>query len=212
MGAEAQKATCAPCLAEAVPAFAPALARSAEPIYALVPWGGDTKGREAMIPESTLKRLKDSDPIKRCKAMDSVAKKAHPDAVACLIEKLGDTAGAVRVHARRLLKQVTKVDLGASRSEWTRWWQMYASRACRVCGRWLFAHKLYYAVKTDITAEPREIVLNEEDLAKDHQAEIDRLCRELCATYKEEAQDEVWVRLEYFLCTACKKKFVREMR
>jgi len=63
-----------------------------------------------------------------------------------------------------------------------------------------------------VTAEPREVILSEEDLGEDHRAQMEELCRKLARTDPQEIEDEVWVRLDYFLCVGCKKKHVRAVR
>lgn len=87
-----------------------------------------------------------------------------------------------------------------------------AARRCRSCGVALQGRKLYYRVKTQITCEPNELVFTEEDLARDHASEMERINREAEGRDPREFEDEVFVLLDYFLCVECKERFVKEVR
>ena len=165
-----------------------------------------------MLDEKLIMRLHASDPAERKKALDEVAADRDPDHLACLIEAVADTAATVRAHARKLLKKITGRDYGLSREGWSGWWREYAHLTCQTCKKRLYDHKLYYRVKADVTSEPREVVITDEDLAGDTQAKLDRLCEEMKSTPAEDLEDEVWVRVEYYLCTACKKKYVKSTK
>lgn len=162
-----------------------------------------------MIDEKLIMRLHSSDAAERKKALDEVAKERDPDHLACLIEAVADQAPAVRAHARKHLKKITGRDYGQSREGWSEWWREYAHLACQSCKRRLYDQKLYYRVKADVTSEPREVVITDEDLAGDAQAKLNALCEEMKSMPAEDLAEEVWVRVEYYLCTACKKKYVK---
>jgi len=165
-----------------------------------------------MIPEELIVRLKSPDASVRKKALDEVASDPDPDNLACLIEGIADPATSVRQHARRLLKKLTKRDYGLTRDGWAGWWRTYANLSCQTCRRRLFDQKLYYRVKADVTSEPREVVITDEDLTGDTQAKLDALCEEMRSMPAEDLADEVWVRVEYYLCTACKRAYVKAAR
>ena len=165
-----------------------------------------------MIDEELILRLKSPDAGQRKKALDDVALSDDPDNLACLIEAIADPASSVRSHARKLLKKITRRDYGLSRESWSEWWRTYAHLSCQTCKKRLFGHKVYYRVKADVTVEPREVVITDEDLAGDTQSKLDRLAEEMKSMPAEELEDEVWVRLEYYLCTTCKKNYVKAAR
>jgi HEAT repeat protein len=165
-----------------------------------------------VIEEELINRLKSPDAATRKRALDDVAKVTDPDNLACLIEAIGDPAAGVRAHARKLLRRLTRRDYGQSREEWQGWWRTYAHLSCQNCKKRLFDHRLYYRVKADVTAEPREVIITDEDLAVDPQAKLDQLAEEMKSMPREDLEDEVWVRLEYYLCTGCKKSYVKDSR
>lgn len=165
-----------------------------------------------MIDEDLILRLKSPDAATRKKALDDVAGSDDPDNLACLIEAIADPAASVRNHARKWLKKMTRRDYGLSRESWSEWWRAYAHLSCQTCKKRLFDHKTYYRVKADVTVEPREVVITDEDLAGDTQAKINALAEEMKSIPAEDLEDEVWVRLEYYLCTACKKRYVKAAR
>ena len=165
-----------------------------------------------MIPEALIDRLKSPDAKTRKAALDEVAQVPDPDNLACLIEAIADPAAAVRQHARKLLKKITGRDYLLSKDGWQGWWREYAHLTCQTCQKRLFDHKLYYRVKADLTSEPREVVITDEDLTGDIQSKIDALAEEMKRIPAEDLADEVYVRVEYYLCTACKKSFVKAAR
>lgn len=165
-----------------------------------------------MIAEDLIVRLHSPDATERKRALDEVAKDRDPDNLACLIEAVADRTSTVRAHARKILKKITGRDYGLSREDWSGWWREYAHLACQTCKKRLFDQKLYYRVKADVTSEPREVVITEEDLQGDTQAKLDLLCEQMKSMPAEDLADEVWVRVDYFLCTACKKTFVKAAR
>lgn len=165
-----------------------------------------------MIEEELIVRLRSANPTERKRALDLVAADRDPDHLACLIEAIADRTMSVRAHARKLLKKATGRDYGLSREGWSGWWREYANLACQTCRKRLFDQKLYYRVKADVTSEPREVVITDEDLAGDSQAKLDALCEAMRSTPAEDLADEVWVRVDYFLCTSCKKAFVKAAR
>lgn len=162
-----------------------------------------------MIAEELILRLHAPDAAARKRALDEVAKERDPDHLACLIEAVADSAATVRNHARKLLKKITGRDYLLSREGWSGWWREYAHLTCQSCQKRLYDQKLYYRVKSDVTSEPREVVITDEDLVGDTQSKLDALCEELKHTSEEDLAEEVWVRVEYYLCTACKKKYVK---
>jgi hypothetical protein len=165
-----------------------------------------------MVSEDLLLRLKHPDAAQRRKALDQVARDKDPDNLACLIESLLDPAPAVKRHARKLLKALTGRDYALSKEQWSSWWRENAHLTCQACKRRLYDQKLYYRVKADITCEPREVVITDQDLKEDHQARIQELCEQMRNMPAQEIEEEVWVRLQYFLCVPCKKVYVQQVR
>jgi hypothetical protein len=165
-----------------------------------------------MVSEELVAMLSDKNPAARKRALDTAATTPDPDHLALLIQAISDRSSTVRVHARQLLKSLTGRDYAFSRDQWQTWWRENAHLSCSVCDRPLYGQKLYYRVKADITSEPREVIITEDDLAGDTQAKIDEIAEAIRDVPPEELQDEVWVRLEYYLCTKCKTQYVRSVR
>ncbi|MBI5624334.1 MAG: hypothetical protein HY924_11195 [Elusimicrobia bacterium] len=84
--------------------------------------------------------------------------------------------------------------------------------SCNACGRLLKGQKLYYRVKTRITCEPNELSFTQEDLERDHAAELERISRSCEGRDPMELEEEVFVLLDYHLCAACKAGFVDRVR
>lgn len=162
--------------------------------------------------ESFLQRLGSKDPISRLETLREIQGAADPDLLACLIECLCDEDGTIRREARGLLKKFTKRDYGCRPRGWRDWWKDYALLRCNSCGCWLFDQTLYYKVKVRVTSEPRELVLTQEDLEKDHRAEIEKICRQMENLDPREIEEEVYVLLDYYLCLRCKKDYVRKVQ
>ena len=123
--------------------------------------------------------LAHADPLRRQQALVKLGSDPGPDELACLIQALGDDVATVSHQARGLLKSITGRDLAFDRDEWLAWWKQNAHRACQTCGKRLYDQRLYYKVKTDITCEPRELVITDQDLADDHGARMQEICDQL---------------------------------
>lgn len=139
-------------------------------------------------------------------------KSVDPRDLARWIEDLQSPSQRTRHKALLVLKRLTGKDLGPEAEPWRQWWKEYANLRCNRCGRALYDQKLYYLIKAQITSEPAELSLSEEELARDHSAEIGRLVEQLSRRPAQEAQDEVFVLLDYYLCQTCKQDYVRAVR
>lgn len=166
-----------------------------------------------LMDEELMARLRAADPKERIAAIEAIGKgEIDPDGLACLIDRLRDSDSLVRLRARMILKQVTRRDYGANVDEWQRWWKENSWIQCNRCQKRLFDHRLYYKCHARLTSEPREVVITEEDLAKDQRAEIQKLCDQMANRDPQEVEEEVYVDLQFYLCTACKREFVKEVR
>lgn len=166
-----------------------------------------------LMDETLMAQLHHPDPKERIAALEAIGKnEVDPDGLACLIDRLRDTDSLVRLRARMILKQVTRRDYGANVDEWQRWWKENSWIQCNRCQKRLFDHRLYYRCHARLTSEPREVVITEEDLAKDHRAEIQKLCDAMANRDPQEVEEEVYVDLTFYLCTSCKQNFVKEVR
>ncbi len=162
--------------------------------------------------EELRRRLSDEDARERLKAVEELLRLEDPGLIDLLIELLSDPAVAVHRAARAALAGLAGLDLGPQPGEWRDWWQTRAGAVCLQCGRRLFADKLYYLARLQLTSEPRDIFLTEKDLEAHSAEDLQRAADELAGLDPEEAQDEVFVRLRGFLCLACKRALVRQAR
>lgn len=87
-----------------------------------------------------------------------------------------------------------------------------AGLRCNSCGKRISGAKLYYRVRATVTSEPSELEFTEEDMAGDHEAELERLSRAISEKHPQELEDEVFVLLDYFLCVKCKKSYTAKVR
>jgi RNase P subunit RPR2 len=82
---------------------------------------------------------------------------------------------------------------------------------CRKCGTLLTPGRGdFYVVEIEAYAENSPPVITEEDLAKDHRAEMERLAEEMAEMSAQEAMDTVHRKLAFFLCRECYKGWIEE--
>ncbi len=82
---------------------------------------------------------------------------------------------------------------------------------CRKCGALLTPGKGdFYVVEIEAYAENSPPVITEEDLAKDHRAEMERLAEEMAGMSEREAMDTVHRRMAFFLCRECYGGWIEE--
>jgi hypothetical protein len=75
---------------------------------------------------------------------------------------------------------------------------------CRKCGAILKPGRGdFYVVEIEAYAENSPPVITEEDLGKDHQAEMEQLAEELEGISEREAMDSVHRKMVFFLCREC---------
>ncbi len=83
--------------------------------------------------------------------------------------------------------------------------------ACRRCGRELCPGRGdLYVVSILAVADPTPPIFTEEDLAQDIGAEILRLTAQLHRLDAEQAQDQVYRRLVFHLCSACYRHWIED--
>lgn len=66
----------------------------------------------------------------------------------------------------------------------------------------------YYLVQIEAFADPAPSEITDEDLARDHGAEMARLAESLNQLSDQEAMDQVYRRLTLHLCTACYARWI----
>jgi len=65
-----------------------------------------------------------------------------------------------------------------------------------------------YVVRIEALADPFGPNLTEEDLARDHKAEIDHLLEAMSGLSEQEAMDQIYRKLSLCLCNACFRKWI----
>ncbi|MBI3893493.1 MAG: HEAT repeat domain-containing protein [Candidatus Wallbacteria bacterium] len=165
-----------------------------------------------MISEELILRLSHADPAVRIRAIEELARLDDPDALACLVARLNDSEEQVSAAARAALCRVTGLDLGGERDAWLDWWKQKAGLTCAHCGKRLYSSRLYYLARIQLTSEPRELYLSQEDLRPRTAGDLRRAAEELSKHDPAGLEEEVYVHLRYYLCTPCKLEFVRDAR
>ncbi|MBI5242847.1 MAG: hypothetical protein HY922_04065 [Elusimicrobia bacterium] len=144
--------------------------------------------------------------------MSGAEKPPGPQRLARLIKALDNPSQRAREKARQALKQLTGKDCGPDPGPWRDWWKKYAHLRCNRCGKPLYDQELYYLVKARITSEPSELVFSEEDMTRDHDADIRDAIERMKDRPAQEVEDEVFVLLDYYLCLGCKRAHVAAVR
>jgi hypothetical protein len=81
---------------------------------------------------------------------------------------------------------------------------------CDLCEKPLSANsEVRYELRMEIKAAYDPLVLDDEDLQKDHQIEIARVLRQLEGLTTLEAQNEVHQVFDFDLCRACQRRFLQ---
>ncbi len=85
--------------------------------------------------------------------------------------------------------------------------------SCDRCGTGLLIKEdVRYEVGIVVKAAYDPMELTPEDLARDHEAEMSRLLKQMKNLSAEEAQDQVYRTFRYDLCPPCQKKVLAEVR
>ena len=80
---------------------------------------------------------------------------------------------------------------------------------CDRCSRCLTpGHGDFYVVRIVAVADPAPPEFDEQDLQRDHRAEIERLVAELEGLSPQEAMDQVYRRVTITLCGACYRGWI----
>ncbi len=80
---------------------------------------------------------------------------------------------------------------------------------CDKCGRALEPNAPErFIVSIEAYAADTPLVFSEEDLRKDHAAEIDAVIEELHRANPDEVEDQVYRRLRFDLCAGCHRQFL----
>src|SRR5262245_42306365 len=81
-------------------------------------------------------------------------------------------------------------------------------RACDGCGVLLPDGSAWFVVDVQVYAPPTELVLDEQELARDHAAELGALARRLESLDPDEAQDDVHRAFRFELCRPCQRAYL----
>ena len=82
---------------------------------------------------------------------------------------------------------------------------------CDGCGAPLLVESdVRYEVKIEIKAAYDPMEITEDDLAKDHQAEMAKIIARLQSVTEDEAMDEVYRTFRFDLCTPCQRKYLKK--
>ncbi|MBI2899701.1 MAG: hypothetical protein HYY17_05920 [Planctomycetes bacterium] len=81
---------------------------------------------------------------------------------------------------------------------------------CDRCGAGLLLDApVRYEVRVEVKAAYDPMEITDEDLAKDHAAEMKRILAELEGLSAEEAQDQVYREFRFDLCASCRKPYMK---
>ncbi len=83
---------------------------------------------------------------------------------------------------------------------------------CDCCGAVISHPSKRYIMKVKMYASPEMPEFTQEDLEKDHLAEMDRLIRQMEEREAEDLNDEVYVEYEFDLCIPCRKIYYRRFQ
>ncbi|MHC4606216.1 MAG: hypothetical protein ACYTAF_04710 [Planctomycetota bacterium] len=83
--------------------------------------------------------------------------------------------------------------------------------SCDRCGKGLLIdEEVRYEVRIEVKAAHDPMELTEEDLARDHEAEMARLLEKMKDLTEQEAQDQVYREFRFDLCPPCQKEYLRD--
>ena len=83
--------------------------------------------------------------------------------------------------------------------------------ACDRCGKTLLLDEdVRYMVKIEVFAAYDCMEITDDDLARDHDAEMRRVLERLEHMDPEEAQDSVHRAMEFELCLSCQREYLRD--
>ena len=83
--------------------------------------------------------------------------------------------------------------------------------ACDRCGKTLLLDEdVHYKVRIQVYAAYDPMELTEDDLAKDHRAEMLRLLRQLEKQDPESVQDSVYREMDFDICPVCRREFIAD--
>jgi len=82
---------------------------------------------------------------------------------------------------------------------------------CDGCGRVLEGDAPdRYVVKIEVFAAADQLVIRQEDLRRDHRAEIARLVEQLDRMHPDEIEDQTYRAFRFDLCRACHKEYIKK--
>ncbi|MFC2171181.1 hypothetical protein ACFLU6_00960 [Acidobacteriota bacterium] len=79
---------------------------------------------------------------------------------------------------------------------------------CDGCGRQFGEGRVKYALRIEIFADFEEFEISEDDLLKDHQADIESCLEQIKETDPDALRDEVHKTFEFVLCRKCQRKYI----
>jgi hypothetical protein len=81
---------------------------------------------------------------------------------------------------------------------------------CDGCGAPLLVESdVRYEVKIEVKAAYDPLEITEDDLAKDHRAEMARIIAQLQHLSEQEAMDQIYRAFRFDLCTPCQRKYLK---
>ena len=82
--------------------------------------------------------------------------------------------------------------------------------ACDMCGKALLVDEdVRYVVKIEVYAAYDPMELTQQDLEKDRRRELEALLEKARNMSEEELQDSVYRELEFHLCPACQRRYLK---
>ena len=80
---------------------------------------------------------------------------------------------------------------------------------CDGCGKMMSANDANrYIVRLEVFAAAEGLTISKDDLAKDHQAEIEQIVNDLQQANPDQVEDQVYRSFRFDLCSACQPKYL----
>lgn len=80
---------------------------------------------------------------------------------------------------------------------------------CDGCGKMMSANDVHrYIVRVEVFAAAEGLTISEEELARDHKAEIERIVSDLKQADPDQIEDEVYRSFRFDLCSACQRRYL----
>jgi len=80
---------------------------------------------------------------------------------------------------------------------------------CDGCGKMMSANDANrYIVRLEVFAAAEGLTISKEDLARDHQAEIEQIVNDLRQADPDQIEDQVYRLFRFDLCSACHRRYL----